>query len=232
MRKFSFALLFALFAALIAQSPLRHTVSAALFFSETPVAVDTLAHIGRVEVEDFIAPAEAEKEGIRFEGRVGIQMERLEPLAPVELGRLDQETLWLARVIYSETKRPQEQELVAWVVRNRVETGYRGKHSYRDVVLDPMQFSAFNGEPTRSFYSGLGVRSAHPGWQRALAIAHEVKDAPAIQRPFSVETRHFYSEQSMVGRRHPVWAEGKAAVEPVREMELEARRFRFVPDVG
>ena len=50
-------------------------------------------------------------------------------------------TLWLARAIYSETKLPHEQELVAWVVRNRVETAYRGRRSYRAVVLDPGRYA-------------------------------------------------------------------------------------------
>ncbi len=57
-----------------------------------------------------------------FRGRVGIvDVRRLPVLPPQELKKIDNETLWLARCIYSETKRPEEQELVAWVVRNRVE---------------------------------------------------------------------------------------------------------------
>lgn len=48
----------------------------------------------------------------------------------------EDEILWLARTIFSETKRPHEQELVAWVVRNRVETGYRGNATYEAAVLD------------------------------------------------------------------------------------------------
>ncbi|WP_240332831.1 hypothetical protein [Salinibacter ruber] len=47
---------------------------------------------------------------------------------------LEGPTLWLARAIYSETKLPHEQELVAWVVRNRVETAYRGRRTYRAVA--------------------------------------------------------------------------------------------------
>src|SRR5690606_41478736 len=111
------------------------------------------------------------------------------PILPPTL--IDPETLWLARCIYSETKRPEEMELVAWVVRNRVETRYRGRSSYRDVVLDPFQFSAFNpNNPKRSFYSTLDTRRPIGSWQRALTIAHSVRQAEAEYRPFSMQTRH------------------------------------------
>lgn len=141
---------------------------------------------------------------------------------------IDSETLWLARAIYSETKLVHEQELVAWVIRNRVETGYRGKHSYRDVILDPYQFSAFNpGHPKRAFYSSLTPVDSLPGWQRALRIAHYVRHADAAYRPFSIKTRHFYSEQSMVGRRHPHWANHRQRVTPNWTYRVDQRRFRF-----
>lgn len=156
---------------------------------------------------------------------------RLKPLPP-EL--VDDETLWLARCIFSETKRSHEQELVAWVIRNRVETGYRGKSTYRDVVLDPMQFSAFNpGSRKRQYYISLSPSSRIPGWQTALRIAHDVRWSDAeTWRPFSHRTRHFYSEQSMIGRRYPDWASGYNPVSPEREYEVEPRRFRFYEGVN
>ena len=72
-------------------------------------------------------------------------------IPPFSRDAVSEDVLWLARCIYSETKRAPEQELVAWVIRNRVETGYRGQRSYEGAVLDPYQFSAFNpgtGSPT------------------------------------------------------------------------------------
>ena len=141
------------------------------------------------------------------------------------------DVLWLARVIYSETKKPHEQELVAWVVRNRVETEYRGNDSYKEVVLDPWQFSAFNrNSPKRGHYTNLNWSSKAPGFQKALEIAEEVAAADTSVRPFSNETRHFYSEQSMVGRRAPAWASGKRPVKLDRP--VEARRFRFYEKVS
>jgi len=153
------------------------------------------------------------------------------PVLPPE--QIDTGTLWMARVIYSETKEPEEQELVAWVVRNRKDTNYRGKDTYKEIALDPYQFSAFiPGTRTREEYTSLTPKSTLPGWQNALSIAQEVKNAPDSLRPFSEATRHFYSEQSMVGGRAPAWARGKSPVKPKRPIELNAKRFRFYAGVG
>lgn len=154
---------------------------------------------------------------------------RVTPLPP-EL--IDSETLWLARAIYSETKRPEEMELVAWVVRNRVETAYRGKASYRAAVLDPFQFSAFNpGNRKRTYYSSLTAGSNARGFDNALRIAYSVRHADPGYRPFSQNTRHFYSERSMVGVRHPYWASRGSVVKPQRTFDVDERRFRFLEGV-
>lgn len=155
---------------------------------------------------------------------------RLEPLPP---DRIDSETLWLARAIYSETKRPQEQLLVAWVVRNRVETGYRGKRTYRDVILDPYQFSAFLPDNAkRPYYAGLAADSRAPGWQQALRIAYTVRTLDPIYRPFSTDTRHFFSERSMQNGGAPTWARNATPVSLEGPYRVEARRFRFFSGVS
>ncbi|HEX9951607.1 MAG TPA: cell wall hydrolase [Rubricoccaceae bacterium] len=142
------------------------------------------------------------------------------------------DVLWLARCAYSETKKPHEQELVAWVIRNRVETGYRGQHTYSGVVTDPYQFSAFNpGSSTRMLYTNLGPTSASAGWMRALEVAHDVYYAPATARPFDATTRHFYSERSMVGGAAPTWAVGHRPVRPAAS-RIDPRRFRFYSGVA
>lgn len=146
--------------------------------------------------------------------------------------QVDEETLWMARCIYSETKRPVEQELVAWVLRNRVETGYRGATSYENAVTMPYQFSAFNPESrVRRYYASLEATSKAPGFQRALAIAYSVRNAPASRRPFINTTRHFFSQQSMVGGQFPVWSAGKSPVDPNRADSIDPARFRFYADV-
>lgn len=146
---------------------------------------------------------------------------------------IDESTLWLARAIFSETKIPHEQELVAWVVRNRVETGYRGSTTYKGAVLDPYQFSAFNpGAPKRTFLLSLTPEVERPAWQRALWIAHYVRRADAAYRPFSIQTRHFYSERSMSGRRHPYWVQRHHFVSPGLNYTLNERRFRFYKEIS
>ena len=148
------------------------------------------------------------------------------------LDEVNDDVLWLARCIYSETKRAEEQELVAWVIRNRVETGYRGETEYEDVVLDPYQFSAFNpGDPKRRLYTSLTPSSDSPAFIRALEVAHNVYYAPAQARPFAQSTRHFYSERSMVGRTSPNWSEGQTPVRPVG-FRIDPRRFRFFSGVA
>ncbi len=158
-------------------------------------------------------------------------------LTPAQLNELflpdeiDEDVLWVARAIYSETKRPEEMELVAWVIRNRVETCYRGKCTYKDVVLDPYQFSAFNpGSPLRRYYMSLTPKSKAPGWETALKIAYYVVHADSTQRPFSIRTRHFYSERSMRWRMRPRWAaEGREVA--LRDRVIDKARFRFYEDV-
>jgi hypothetical protein len=146
---------------------------------------------------------------------------------------IDESTVWLARAIYSETKLPHEQELVAWVIRNRVETEYRGNDTYQAVVLDPYQFSAFNpNSPKRSFYTSLHSETLLSSWQQALWIAHYVRHADAAYRPFSVQTRHFFSEQSMQGRRMPVWANQRQYVSPNWTYQVDERRFRFYKEIS
>jgi hypothetical protein len=155
------------------------------------------------------------------------------PVRPAALPAVsDEDVLWLARCAYSETKRPHEQRLVAWVVRNRVETRYRGARTVRDAVLAPYQFSAFNpASPKRAHYLGLQPLDEAPGWQRAQIIAREVLASPSEARPFPLATRHFYSEQSMVGRRSPAWSHGRRAVQP-EGAPVEPRRFRFFSGVA
>lgn len=146
--------------------------------------------------------------------------------------RVTDDVLWLARVIYSETKRAEEQELVAWVIRNRVETRYRGKKTYREVVLDPWQFSAFNAnDPKRRQFIALSAGSKAEGFEQALRIAHDVYYAKDEARPFSETTRHFYSERSMKGpKKHPNWAAGKRPV--ALDRSVDPRRFRFYASIS
>ena len=170
---------------------------------------------------------------IPAESQIRAALSNLRAVKPLPPALIDSETLWLARLVYSESKRIEEQELVAWVARNRAETGYRGKRTYERIALDPFQFSAFNaGSATHGYYSSLDARAKAAGWQKALALAYYVRYAGEDLRPFSRKTRHFYSEQSFTapGER-PEWADGMEPVTPRRPIHVEPRRFRFYANV-
>ena len=152
--------------------------------------------------------------------------EQIKSLSPYE----QDEVVWLARCVFSESNRRHEQVLVAWAVRNRVETEYRGK-TYRQVVLEPLQFSAFNTpSPRRSYILSLDLGSDEAAWLEALQVALEVYQAPAEERPFPLETRHFYSPISMVGNKTPPWAQ-RATPLPASSLNIDDNRFRFYTDI-
>ncbi len=166
-----------------------------------------------------------------------VPMIRVNQPADIDAPEFSRETisndvLWLARCIYSETKRTEEQELVAWVVRNRVETEYRGEYTFQGVVLDPYQFSAFNrGSRKRRFYMGLSPYSDSRGWLLTMKVAHDVYYADEEERPFVVTTRHFYSERSMRGNLAPGWARGRRPVR-LTNQQIDERRFRFYSGIS
>ncbi|HET6567810.1 MAG TPA: hypothetical protein VFG50_07590 [Rhodothermales bacterium] len=151
---------------------------------------------------------------------------RLRSLTPMQMD----EVLWLARCIISEADRPNEQRLVAWVVRNRVETGYRGT-DYRDVVLEAKQFSAFNRPSARrEEILAFNQNSTDAHWRQALGIALDVYQASPAERPFPVTTRHFYSPVSMPYGRVPDWAYTGVPVD-LSAYDIDPNRFKFFDNV-
>ena len=154
-------------------------------------------------------------------------------IEPVATGHIGSETLWLARLMFSESKRLDEQELVAWVVRNRAETAYRGQTTFEGIARDPFQFSAFNpGTAKGRFYSELDILSDVPGWQKTLALAYYVYHADRRFSPFPLTVRHFYSEQAMAEPGGaPEWSVGRTPVVPQRNFSLDEHRFRFYANV-
>lgn len=141
----------------------------------------------------------------------------------------NEELLWFARVLYSETKRADEQELVAWVVRNRVEHGYWGD-TYKEVILAKGQFSGMH--PTDANYEinvQKGDHSNDVAWKTAVAIAEEVYFADSKDRPFPSTVRHFYSPISVV--RHPSWAQKLEPVLEISDDNSAGVRFAFYAGV-
>ena len=99
--------------------------------------------------------------------------------------------------------------------------------TYREVILAPKQFSAFNAPtPRRERILRLGPESPSLSWRRALEAAYDVYRAPADERPFASTVRHFYSPVSMPGGRTPHWAESETPLASA-EMGIDPHRFLF-----
>ncbi len=120
-----------------------------------------------------------------------------------------QEILWLARIVYSESKTREEQIMVAWVVRNRVETKYRGADTYKEVANDPSQFSGLTVvDAHMKTIRGLDYGDTkNKSWTDAISIARAVYFAEDTLRPIAQSVRHFYSPGAVL--RDPSWATSK-----------------------
>lgn len=141
------------------------------------------------------------------------------------LPNVEREILWLARAVYSETKDAHEQKLVAWVIRNRVEAGFRGL-TYEEVVLASNQFSGLNPlDPQYAINISRDYGDAGEAWLSALALASQVYSAPASERLVPKEVLHFYSPIS--ARREPLWASGREPVHLIKDENSGYTRFAF-----
>lgn len=145
-------------------------------------------------------------------------------------GDVDSEVLWLARAIYSESKRTEEQTLVAWVIRNRVESPFY-PDTYKSVVLQRGQFSGMHATDAQYWVNvSLGYKDTSPAWDSALSIARAVYFADPILRPLPATVLHFYSPISMDGS--PSWAKGLEPAHTVRDLKTNDVRFAFYADIN
>ncbi len=141
----------------------------------------------------------------------------------------EEEVLWLARIIFSETKFANEMRLVGWVVRNRVEAEYRGA-TYKEVARSPYQFSGLN--PSDAQYTinvALGYEIKNESWEQALTIAKEIYFAKESRRPFGRDVLHFYSPVSATGT--PEWVDSGTLDYVVRGAKTSIPRFAFYSGV-
>jgi hypothetical protein len=116
----------------------------------------------------------------------------------------DDEILWLARALYSETKDEYEMRLVGWVIRNRVEGQFLGDTTYKDVVTHKNQFSGLNNYDKQFAHNiSRTYEHTHAAWQKALDIAEEVYNASNKKRPIAKNVIYFYSPNVV---RKPAWA--------------------------
>lgn len=184
------------------------------------IAIATIFWIGTaLYLPVRIAPSHAQS------AQLIIEMDTTETVEYDLRNLFDDEVLWLARCVWSETRQPDEMELVAWVVRNRVHAPDYPS-SFREVVLEYRQFSAFNSPFQRAALEAMDENVAVWSWFYALRVAHYVYHAPEIFNPLPGST-HFYSPTSMQPEgRVPHWAVGR---EPILEI---GNRFRFYESVS
>lgn len=125
---------------------------------------------------------------------------------------------WLGLCLITESNRPEEWPYIAWVIRNRVESG-RFRHTYESVILQPKQFSAFNkytgsGATEYSKFSPVQIfRDKARGYAyiellfHAVDVAKEIISLPRKESPFPITVCHYYSPVSMIPRgSRPAWA--------------------------
>jgi len=157
-----------------------------------------------------------------------MSVKETEPIA--KLSTIDRsEILWLARVIFSETKNEEEMNLIGWVVRNRVEAGYRGG-TYKQVAQSKHQFSGLNPkDPQYDININMGYGSTNEKWIKALRVAEKIYFADETKRPFSKDVLHFYSPISV--KEKPKWTiDGNLNYTVAGENEMTPR-FAFYSGV-
>ncbi|MEX0934920.1 MAG: cell wall hydrolase [Candidatus Paceibacterota bacterium] len=139
--------------------------------------------------------------------------------------------LWLARAIYSETKRPWEMGIIAWVVRNRVETEYMGS-TYKGVVLRKNQFSGLNPSD-RNYQHNISrsYESSGQKWTNALIVAKAIYYADDSLRPMPKTVRHFYSPRSMKNGATPSWTANARLIHTITDPYENSIRFAFYDSV-
>ncbi len=142
---------------------------------------------------------------------------------------VSEEILWFARAIYSETKKSEEQTLVAWVIRNRVESKYF-PDTYKEVVLQNGQFSGMHATD-KQFTNNISMQyeDSSPSWDSALSIARAVYYADPIMRPLPGTVTHFFSPISVA--RTPSWAANTKPAHEVRDPATNTVRFAFYGDI-
>ena len=84
---------------------------------------------------------------------------------------------------------------IGWVIRNRVEAGHRGQHTYYDVIHDPAQFSAFlDVELTRQLNTLDRTSSPRmfPLWHGMLEMASDIISMDRRYAPIGPEFLWFH----------------------------------------
>lgn len=141
---------------------------------------------------------------------------------------VDDDVLWFARALYSETNRRREMIAVGWSIRNRVETCYRGRCTYTSVTTDPWQYSGLNESHPHYHRNMMPMDADDETWRTAVKVAWSIKHAPKSLNLFNKTARHFWSPTAMRGTPH--WAYGKHDQIIMRSEPIERipEKSRFV----
>lgn len=144
---------------------------------------------------------------------------------------------WVGLCCLTESNRPYEWPYIAWVIRNRLDSG-KYKHTYEQVVLQPSQFSAFNKwqetEPLTIFQ--LVARGYHSiellfhAVDIAAKVIYTPPDSASASRPFPTTVRHYFSPISMrpLGSKPSWYGQAKRVFTPEG---LDPERFVFADGV-
>jgi cell wall hydrolase len=107
-----------------------------------------------------------------------------------------------ARTVWGEARGEpvQGQEAVAWVIVNRLRSGYRGAETLADVCLSRRQFSCWNpGDPNAGRIAAIDF--GEPSFARIFAAACRVWSGDAADPTHGA--RHYHNH-----RVSPAWARG------------------------
>lgn len=146
---------------------------------------------------------------------------------------------WLALCLCTESNRPEEWPCIAQVIENRLKSGRWGS-TLRDVILSPMQFSAFNDVSRKlsSMTYTVAWNSVASGQPRLLLVVAARGDwfkawtgtIPA-ESGISPATTHYYSPVSMVpAGRKPAWAASASRL--YTPDGIDPQRFIFAEGVA
>lgn len=154
------------------------------------------------------------------------------------------ESSWVALCLITESNQAQEWLYIFWAIRNRVGQR-RFASNYRDVVLQPFQFSHFNaflgfrGNEEKLFdliMEGESVNGPKlkPLSSNLLSTAERASEEFMIdgvwRRPFSLSVCHYWSPISMVPRNSkPSWH--KSAKRTFTPSCIDPERFIFAEGV-
>lgn len=151
---------------------------------------------------------------------------------------------WFALGLASESNQIHEWQYIAWAIKLRVEGKNRYPDTYRDVVLQPSQFSYFNLWTGKGGAQALTDQEiwklALKGYAGAIYTKHRnlldncaaiISVAPIWQAPFPLDTLHYYSPVSMKPKgSKPAWLPSARLL--ITPSGVDPQRFVFAAGVA